>query len=104
MATFTKLKSRSWRAQVRRKGRYIGETFLRREDARKWALEAEHQIDRGEAPRQMRIARVKTFGDLIDLHRMDMMEVGMAPGRTKTAILRNLKYELGALKLVELDR
>ena len=27
--------------QGRRKGRYIGETFLQREDARKWAVEAE---------------------------------------------------------------
>ncbi len=34
MATFTKLKSGSWRAQVRRKGWYVSETFLRREDAR----------------------------------------------------------------------
>ncbi|QUD87900.1 hypothetical protein [Phenylobacterium montanum] len=37
-ATFTELKSGSWRVQVRRKGRYTGEIFLRREDARKWAL------------------------------------------------------------------
>lgn len=34
MATYTKLGSGSWRVQVPRKGRYISETFLRREDAR----------------------------------------------------------------------
>ncbi|CAL8971090.1 hypothetical protein RHODGE_RHODGE_01985 [Rhodoplanes serenus] len=33
MATFTRLKSSSWRAQVRRKGTYVNETFLRRRDA-----------------------------------------------------------------------
>ena len=31
VATFTKLKSGAWRVQVGRKGRYIGETFQRRE-------------------------------------------------------------------------
>lgn len=67
MATFTKLSSGSWRVQVRRKGRYVSETFLRRDDARRWATEAERQIDRGEAPNDSRIVRLKTFGDLIDL-------------------------------------
>lgn len=76
MATFTKLHSGSWRVQVRRKGRYVSETFLRRDDARRWALEAERQIDRGETPNQSRIARLKTFGDLIDLHIDDMGDVG----------------------------
>lgn len=38
MATFTKLPPGSWRTRVRRKGRYISETFLRCEDARQWAL------------------------------------------------------------------
>lgn len=37
MATYTKLSSGSWRVQVRRKGRYVSETFLRRDDARRWA-------------------------------------------------------------------
>jgi len=47
MATFTKLNSGSWRVQVRRKGRYVSETFIRHDHARKWATEAENQIDRG---------------------------------------------------------
>jgi hypothetical protein len=47
MATFTKLASGSWRAQVRRKARYVSETFLRREDARKWATEAERRAKVG---------------------------------------------------------
>ncbi|WP_181165887.1 MULTISPECIES: hypothetical protein [unclassified Mesorhizobium] len=50
MATYTKLSSGSWRVQVRRKDRYVSETFLRRDDARCWATETERQVDRGETP------------------------------------------------------
>ena len=49
-----KLPSGSWRAVVRRKSRYISETHRRKDDARAWALEAERQIDRGEAPKVSR--------------------------------------------------
>ena len=81
MASFVKLPAGSWRAIVRRKSRYISETFRRKDDARAWALDAERQIDRGEAPKASRTARLRTFGDLIDLHIEDMKEVGRAPGR-----------------------
>jgi integrase len=104
MATFTKLSSGSWRAQVRRKGRYVSETFLRRDDARRWATEAERQVDRGEAPNESRIARLKTFGDLIDLHIDDMCDVGKAPLRSKAATLEMLKRQLGKCNMVSLDR
>ena len=33
MPTFTKLKSGSWRVQVRRKREYVANTFIRRRDA-----------------------------------------------------------------------
>jgi len=39
IATFTKLPSGAWRVQVRRKGRYVGETFRRHDHAREWATE-----------------------------------------------------------------
>jgi integrase len=104
MATYTKLKSGSWRAQVRRKGQYVGETFLRRDDARRWATDTERQVDRGETPRPSRIARLSTVGDLIDLHIADMEDVGKAPGRSKTATLAMLKRELGSRNMAELDR
>jgi hypothetical protein len=39
MASFTKLASGSWRVQVRHKGRYVSESFQRREDARRWATD-----------------------------------------------------------------
>ena len=78
MAAFVRLPSGSWRAVVRRKRRYISETFKRKEDARTWATEAERQIDRGVAPTSTRVKGMKTFGQLIDLHIADMKEVGKA--------------------------
>lgn len=47
MASFTLLRSGAWRVQVRRKGSYAAETFLRKTDAQDWAREAEVAIDRG---------------------------------------------------------
>ena len=46
MATFTQLASGNWRVQVRRKTRYVAETFRRRKDGEEWALEMERNIDR----------------------------------------------------------
>lgn len=89
---------------MRRKSRYISETFRRKDDARAWALDAERQIDRGEAPKASRTAKLRTFGDLIDLHIEDMKEVGRAPGRSKDATLAMLKRELGGRSMAELDR
>lgn len=80
---------------MRRKSCYISETFRRKDDARAWALGAERQIDRGEAPEGSRTARLRTFGDLIDLHTEDIKEVGRAPGRSKDATLAMLKRDLG---------
>ena len=50
------------------------------------------------------MARLRTFGELIDLHVADMCEVGKAPGRSKNATLKMLKRQLGKLKMVDLDR
>jgi integrase len=104
LATFTKLNSGSWRAQVRRKGKYVNETFLRRKDAEEWALEVERAIDRGE-PAIARTSRdAKTFGDLVKLHREDLQEVGKRIGRSKAASLTFLEHRLGRLRIPELDR
>jgi hypothetical protein len=48
VASITRLKSGSWRVQVRRKGKYVNETFLRRKDAEEWGIEIERRIDRHE--------------------------------------------------------
>jgi len=104
MATFTRLKSGSWRVQVRRKRKYVNDTFLRRKDAEEWALEIERKIDRGE-PLGVRSSRdARTFGDLIRLHRDDLREVGKRIGRSKTASLAFLERRLGRLRLPEIDR
>lgn len=76
----TKLAPGSWRAQVRHKGRYVSESFQRREDARRWATEMEGRIDRGELATSARARGIATFGQLIDLHVADMKDVGKAPG------------------------
>ncbi|MER9215165.1 hypothetical protein NKI54_24370 [Mesorhizobium sp. M0663] len=104
MATYTKLSSGSWRVQIRRKGRYVSETFLRRDDARRWATDAERQIDRGEAPSKSRVARLKTFCQLIDLHIDDMCDVGKSPLRSKAAALDMLRRHLGKCSIAALDR
>jgi hypothetical protein len=104
LATYTKLSSDSWRVQVRRKGRYVSETFPRRDDARRWATDAERQIDRGEAPSKSRIARPKTFGQLIDLHIDDMCDLGKSPLRSKAAALDMLQRHLGKWSTATLDR
>jgi integrase len=100
----TLLNSGSWRAQVRRKGKYVNETFLRRKDAEEWALEVERRIDRGE-PAFARSSRdAKTFGDLIKLHREDLQEVGKRIGRSKAVSMTFLGDRLGRLRIPELDR
>src|ERR1700744_5880427 len=97
MASITKQKAGTWRVQVRRKGRSVSENFVRHEDAKQWAIDAERAIDRGETPTVSRVGKLKTFGDLIDLHISDMKEVGKAPGRSKSATLKMLKADLGKL-------
>lgn len=104
MASIRKQKSGRWRVQVRRKGRAVSETFTRYEDARNWAIDAERQIDRGETPVTARIANLRMFRELIDVHIEDMKEVGKAPGRSKSATLEMLKRELGKRSPYELDR
>lgn len=104
MATYTKLPSGTWRVQVRRKGRYISETFIKRDDARRWASDTESQIDRNQTPTRSKVARLRTFKELIDVHIADMKEVGKAPGRSKAAILAMLSRRLGKKKIPELDR
>ena len=104
MATFKQLPSGNWRVQVRRKGRYIGETFHRRKDAEEWALEAEPSIDRGQTPLSRARIDPTRPGDLIDLHLLDMKEVGRWPRRSKAFCLESLKKTLGLVKLAGLYR
>src|SRR5882724_6040866 len=96
--------SGNWRVQVRRKTRYVAETFRRRKDGEEWALEMERNIDRNGSARPRSARNVRTFGDLIDLHDEDMHEVGKPPRRSKAAVMASLKTELGRVKLSALNR
>lgn len=62
MASIRKQKSGHYRVWIRRKGKALSETFVNRDDAKNWGLEAERQIDRGGSPIPSRIARLTTFG------------------------------------------
>ncbi|MGC2777396.1 MAG: hypothetical protein WA418_17360 [Bradyrhizobium sp.] len=104
MATISRLKSGSWRAQVRRKGKYVNETFLRRKDAEEWGIDIERRIDRQELTTTHKSRDVQLFDDLITLHHQDLEEVGKDIGRSKTASLIFLDERLGHLRLPELDR
>src|SRR6516165_6495152 len=104
MATFTQLPSGNWRVQVRRKNRYVSESFRRRKDGEDWALDMERNIDRSGSPKPRVAVQARTFGDLIDLHVEDMQEVGRPPRRSKAAVLEALKEALGTVKLSKLNR
>jgi integrase len=104
VATITRLKSGSWRVQVRRKGKYVNETFLRRKDAEEWGIDIERRIDRQEPATTRKSRDAQLFGDLVALHRQDLKEVGKDIGRSKTASLIFLYERLGHLRLPELDR
>ena len=103
MASITKLPSGAYRVQIRRKGRYASETFLRRDDAQKWARQAETLVDQGLPPNRSSVARLHTFGDLVGLHIVDMYAVGKPPRRSKAATLATLKRDLGKEKIGHLD-
>lgn len=104
MASITRLPSGAYRVQIRRKGRYASETFIRRDDAHKWARQAETLVDQGLPPNRSSVARLHTFGDLVDLHIADMCAVGKPPRRSKAATLATLKDDLGKEKIGHLDR
>jgi len=104
VATFTQLASGNWRVQVRRKTRYVAETFRRRKDGEEWALEMECNIDRGGSPKPRVLRNVRTFGDLIDLHDEDTREVGKPPRRSKAAVMASLKTELGSVPALNRER
>jgi integrase len=90
--------------QIRRKGRYVSESFRRRKDAEEWALDAERRIDRGETPSSRAKIDPTIFGDLIDLHLEDLKEVGRTARRSKAFCLNQLREKLGKVRLVDLDR
>ena len=91
MPTYTKLKSGSWRVQVRRKRQYVANTFIRRRDAEEWAIDAERSIDRGTPIRRSKFhEQPRVFSDLIALHLDDLAQVGKPVRRSKSMVLKAL--------------
>ncbi len=105
MASFVQLPSGNWRAVVRRKARYVAETFRRKCDADSWALEMERRIDQGqEVVRAARPSGLRTLADLIDLHIDDMREVRKPLRRSKAYTLKLLRHKLGTAPFDRLGR
>jgi len=104
MATFVNLPSGAWRAIVRRKGRYISETFNLREDARRWATAQESAIDRGLAPKKTYVVSKTSLAHLIDLHIEDLAAAKKPIGRTKLEALLHLRRTLGETPYAKIDR
>ena len=104
MATINKLKSGSWRAQVRRKGQYASSTFRAQADAQRWARDIERRVDLGQTIGAAVGPNPTTLAEAIELHIADMCEVGRAPRRSKAYCLDKLKSSLGRVKLNAMTR
>jgi hypothetical protein len=104
MASFNKLPSGKWRAQVRLRGQHISRSFRLKSEAGAWAREAEIAAASGKSTKAARMSEKTAFGTLIDLHIDDMREVGKAPRRSKRKSLEKLKRDLGSVMLRDLDR
>jgi integrase len=100
-----KLKSGTWRVQVRRKSHYVANTFIRRRDAEEWAIEAERSIDRGNPIRRSKShEQPRIFSDLIALHLDDIAQAGKPVRRSKSMVLKALKISLGRVNLKDITR
>jgi len=65
MASINTLPPGADRVQIRRKGRYAGETVRRRDAAHLWVRQEETCVDQGLEPNKSSVSRLQTFGDLI---------------------------------------
>ncbi len=104
MATIVKLKSGNYRVQIRRKRQYASKTFSNKSDALSWSFEADRRSDQGRGIIAPKITGFNTFGQLIDLHIADMVEVDKPLGRSKDFALRTLNKHLGKIKIPHLTR
>jgi integrase len=95
MATISRRRGK-WRAQVRRGAHALSKTFLLRIDAEKWARECERSIDMDIDPAARLFTTKDSFASLIDAHIDDLLAYGKPLRRSKDAVLRRLKSELGS--------
>jgi integrase len=119
MATYLKLPSGRWRAQVRRKGQSLSQTLPTKAMAQEWARDQESAIDKGLSPkhspkrssslRSPALTHVhpgdrQTLGHLIDLHFADLAELNRSVGRSKEHALFRIKEEIGKTRINDLTR
>ncbi|HKQ95040.1 MAG TPA: site-specific integrase, partial [Aestuariivirgaceae bacterium] len=104
MGTIFKTPQGTWRAQVRRKGKYASENFRLKTHANRWVVEIERSIDLGAISVRGTVQSPRTLSELIELHIADMHEVARPLMRSKHAVLAALKRDLGSLLIKELDR
>lgn len=104
MATIFKTRQGHWRAQIRRKGRYVSNTFRLKTQAHEWVRDVEHLIDIGGEPKKQTGHRAQTVGALVELHLEDLKEVGRPIRRSKMAVMEAFKRDLGAVRIDRLDR
>lgn len=104
MATIFKTRQGHWRAQVRRKRKYLSNTFRLKTQAHEWVRDVEHLIDIGGEPKKQSGRRAQTVGALVDLHLEDLRELGRPIRRSKMAVMETLKRDLGAIRIDRLDR
>ena len=84
---------------------HASETARSRDDvARSSPPGGEPCVDQGLAPTSTSVARLQTFGDLIDTSIAGMCEVGKPPRRSKAATLTTLNPDLEKEKIGHLDR
>tara|TARA_R110002072_G_scaffold59252_8_gene150975 strand:- start:1194 stop:2222 length:1029 start_codon:yes stop_codon:yes gene_type:complete len=97
MATYTKLQSGNWRAQVRKIGLYRAKTFKLKRDAHAWATKIEAQIDQSDAGL---ISPSGSLAELID----EYQKTTPARGRSWGNYLAAWRVDLGHVKLSKLSR
>jgi integrase len=95
MATYTRLASGNWRAQVRKLGLYKAKSFKR--EAQAWATRIEADIDSSDAGL---ISPRGSLAELID----DYKTSTPARGRSWSNYLDAWKADLGHVKLSKLSR
>src|SRR5471030_1782349 len=98
MATFSKLPSGKWRAQVRKGGISKGETFTLKRDSEAWARKVELQVEHVVANGYKPVPDGYSLADLIDSY---ALECNMG-GRTKQLTHDMLKKRMGSIPLKRL--
>ncbi len=97
MATYTRLASGNWRAQVRKVGLYKAKTFKLKREAQAWATRIEADIDSSDAGL---ISPRGSLAELIDDYKINTP----ARGRSWSNYLDAWKADLGHVKLSKLSR